>query len=49
MADPAFRTRLVRIAFEEPLAAANKKKRYWVVWDANVIGGQEQNAIAALR
>jgi hypothetical protein len=49
MADPAFRTRLVRIAFEEPLPAANKKKRYWVVWDANVIGGQEQNAIAALR
>ena len=49
MADAAFRTRLVRIAFEEPLAAANKKKRYWVVWDANLIGGQEQNAIAALR
>jgi hypothetical protein len=47
IADGAFRTRLVRIAFEEPLA--NKKKRYWVVWDANVVGGQEQNAIAALR
>ena len=49
IADRAFRTRLVRIAFEEPLPAANRKKRYWVVWDANVIGGQEQNAIAALR
>jgi hypothetical protein len=47
IADGAFRTRLVRIAFEGPLA--NKKKRYWVVWDANVVGGQEQNAIAALR
>ena len=44
-----FRTRLVRIAFEQPLPAANKKKRYWVVWDANVIGGQEQTAIATLR
>ena len=49
VADRAFRTRLVRIAFEEPRPAANKKKRYWVVWDANVIGGQEQTAIAALR
>ncbi len=49
VADGTFRTRLVRIAFEQPLPAANKKKRYWVVWDANVIGGQEQNAIAALR
>jgi hypothetical protein len=49
IADGTFRTRLVRIAFEQPLPAANKKKRYWVVWDANVIGGQEQNVIAALR
>src|SRR5258705_10168912 len=49
IADGTFRTRLVRIAFEQPLPAANKKKRYWVIWDANVIGGQEQNVIAALR
>jgi len=49
IADGTFRTRLVRIAFEQPLPAANKKKRYWVLWDANVIGGQVQNAIAALR
>ena len=49
IADGTFRTRLVRIAFEQPLPAANKKKRYWVVWDANVIGGQEQNVIASLR
>jgi hypothetical protein len=47
--DGTFRTRLVRIAFEQPLPAANKKKRYWVVWDANVIGGQERTAIASLR
>ena len=48
-ADGAFRTRLVRIAFEQPLPAPNKKKRFWVVWDANVIGGQVQNTIAASR
>jgi hypothetical protein len=47
--DGTFRTRLVRMAFDQPLPAANKKKRYWVVWDANVIGGQEQTAIASLR
>jgi hypothetical protein len=49
VADATFRTRLVRIAFEQQQPAANKKKRYWVVWDANVVGGQEQTAIAALR
>jgi hypothetical protein len=47
--ESTFRTRLVRIAFEQPLFAANKKKRYWVVWDANVIGGQEKTALASLR
>ena len=47
--ESAVRTRLVRIAFEQQQPAANKKKRYWVVWDANVVGGQEQTAIAALR
>ncbi len=47
--DGMFRTRLVRIAFEQTLTAANKKKRYWLLWDANVVGGQEQTAIAALR
>lgn len=47
--ESAVRTRLVRIAFEQQQPVANKKKRYWVVWDANVVGGQEQNAIAALR
>lgn len=49
IADGTFRTRLVRIAFEQTLTAANKKKRYWLVWDANVVGGQEVNSIAALR
>lgn len=46
--DRAFITRFVRLAFEQELSA-NKKKRYWVVWDANVVGGLEQSQIAALR
>lgn len=46
--DSAFMTRFVRLAFEQQLPA-NKKKRYWVVWDANVVGGLDQSQIAALR
>jgi hypothetical protein len=47
--DSTFRTRLVRLAFEQQQFAANKKKRYWVIWDATVVGGPEENQIAALR
>jgi NAD(P)-dependent dehydrogenase (short-subunit alcohol dehydrogenase family) len=47
-ANTTFATRLVRLAFEEQKPAA-KKKRYWLIWDANVVGGLEQNQIAALR
>ena len=47
--DSAFMTRLVRLAFEQPQPRAKKKKRYWIVWDANVVGGLEQNQVAALR
>lgn len=47
--DSAFTTRLVRLAFEQQQPQAKKMKRYWVVWDANVVGGLEQNQVAALR
>ena len=47
--DGSFSTRLVHLAFEQQQPPANKKKRYWVVWDANVVGGLEPNQIAALR
>lgn len=47
--DTAFMTRLVRLSFEEQTSATNKKKRYWLLWDANAVGGLEQNQIAALR
>ena len=43
-------TRLVRLAFEQEQAPSNKKKRYWLVWDANAVGGlDEQKQIALLR
>jgi hypothetical protein len=47
--DASFATKFVRIAFEQQLPQVNKKKRYWVVWDANVVGGVDQNQIAVLR
>jgi hypothetical protein len=43
-----FATRLVRLAFDEQ-KPSTKKKRYWLIWDASVVGGLEQNQIAALR
>jgi hypothetical protein len=46
--DATFTTRLVRLAFEEQKPASNKKKRYWLLWDANVVGGLAPNQIAAL-
>ncbi len=48
--DTAFMTRLVRLAFEQEQTARDKKKRYWLVWDANAVGGlDEQKQIALLR
>ena len=48
--DKAFMTRLVCLAFDQEQTASSKKKRYWVVWDANVVGGlDEQKQIAGLR
>ncbi|MBA3805756.1 MAG: hypothetical protein H0X14_08615 [Acidobacteria bacterium] len=47
----AFMTRLVRLAFEQRTPEQNKKKkRYWLVWDASLVGGfSEDNKIAAVR
>jgi len=48
--DTAFMTRLVRLAFDQEQPMANKKKRYWVLWDANAVGGLDaRKQIAALR
>jgi len=34
-----FRTRFVRLAFEQKNATTNKGRRYWVMWDATLVGG----------
>lgn len=48
--DTAFITRLVRLAFDQEQTAAGKKKRYWLVWDAKLVGGlDDQKQIAVLR
>ncbi len=48
--DSAFITRLVQLSFEQEEAHRKKKKRYLLVWDANLIGGtKEEKRIAILR
>ncbi len=42
-----FATKLVRLAFEQSLSGSGKKKRYWVVWDANLVGGLDQQKVLA--
>jgi hypothetical protein len=37
-ADPKLVTRFVRLRFEQP-EAPNRVKRYWLIWDAAVVGG----------
>ena len=43
-----FKTRYVRLAFEEKRVADKKNRRYWLYWDAALIGGApEANQVAA--
>lgn len=42
-----FSTKLVRLAFD--MKDAKKKKRYWLMWDANVVGGLEKSQNIAAR
>lgn len=41
-ASSSFMTRLVRIAFEQQDHDTGKKKRYWLIWDASLVGGMEE-------
>lgn len=34
-----FKTRYVRLAFERQDAATSKKRRLWLIWDADAVGG----------
>jgi hypothetical protein len=46
----AFSTKLMRLAFEQAEVGSTKKRRYWIVWDANLVGGLDrQNEVASLR
>ena len=39
--------KLVRLAFEQHEPRTNKKKRYWLVWDANLVGGLKERTLVA--
>lgn len=45
--DSVFAARFVRLAFEKELAGTRRK--YWLVWDANLVGGLAEKQIASLR
>jgi hypothetical protein len=34
-----FKTRFVRLAFEQEDHASMKHRRYWLIWDATLVGG----------
>ena len=42
-----FRTRLARLAFDQKDATTQKRHRYWVMWDATVVGGINSQIAAA--
>lgn len=44
-----FATRLVRLAFDLQPSETNKKRRYWIVWDAKLVGGLETSQQLASR
>ena len=48
--DSTFMAKFVRLAFVEEDAVLNKKRHYWLLWDADRVGGlDEQKQIATLR
>jgi hypothetical protein len=42
-----FRTRFARLAFDRTDAATKKRHRYWVMWDAALVGGLNSQIAAA--
>ena len=46
----AFTTRFVRLPFDQKDAVSGRKRRYWLTWDATVVGGlQSEKQIASLK
>jgi len=47
--DGTFMTRLVRLAFADGNENNSKKSRYWLVWDAQLVGGLPSQQVASIR
>jgi hypothetical protein len=48
--ESTFRTRFVRLAFDRDDVTAAKHRRYWLIWDATVVGGlNTREQVAELR
>lgn len=41
-------TKFVRLAFEQRVTK-DKKRRYWLIWDARLVGGLDEQSMAATR
>ena len=47
--ESAFMTRFVRIAFDQVSPGEKKKERHWLIWDASLVGGLEEQKVLAAR
>jgi hypothetical protein len=47
--DSTFMTKFVRIAFDQPRPGDKRRKRHWLVWDASLVGGLEEQKVVAAR
>lgn len=47
--DSSFMTRYVRIAFDRVRPGEKKRERHWLVWDASLVGGLEEQKVLAAR
>jgi hypothetical protein len=43
-----FRTRFARLAFDRADPTTKKRRRYWVMWDATVVGGMNSQIAVVL-
>ena len=44
-----FKTKFVRIAFDRQTRQSKGKKRYWLIWDAELVGGMDEQKFLAAR
>jgi hypothetical protein len=45
--DPNFNRRLVRLPFEQRDSASSRTRRYWLTWDAAIVGGLAKDSQSA--